>query len=492
MRIAVGGFQHETNTFASGRASLADFEAADAWPGLTRGRPLFEAVEGINLPIAGFIAASRSAGHSLVPLSWCSATPSGPVTQHAFEHITQLLLTDLQHARNVDAVYLDLHGAMVAEHIDDADGELLRRIRQVVGPNIPIVSSLDFHANVSPLMLAQAHGLLAYRTYPHVDMAATGERALRYLHDLRGRTPARALRQLPFLIPLTSQCTLIEPLHSIFEHIEHDHFEAIDSLDFTPGFPAADVPECGPAVFAYGTESEAVSRAVTELAQSVLAREHEFALEVHSIEAALREIARTPIRAGHPVVLADTQDNPGGGGTASTMSLIKALSHMEGYRILAGVLFDPTAAAHAHAAGVGASIDLALGAQFDDGACVVGESPMNGRFEVLGLGDGMFTGTGPFYRGARMNLGPMALLRSGQLHIAIASRKQQAADQAMFRHVGAEPSEFDVLALKSSVHFRADFGSIAQRVLVVVAPGPNIANPAALPFKKLRAGVRLL
>jgi microcystin degradation protein MlrC len=284
---------------------------------------------------------------------------------------------------------------------------------------------------------------------------------------------------------------LAEPLHSIFEHIEHDRFEAVDSLDFTPGFPAADVPECGPAVFAYGTESEAVSRAVTQLAQSVLARENEFALEVHSIEAALREIARTPIRAGHPVVLADTQDNPGGGGTASTTSLIKALSHMEGYRILAGILFDPAAAAHAHAAGLGASIDLALGAQFDDGARVLGESPMNGRFKVLSLGDGMFTGTGPFYRGARMNLGPMALLRSGQLHIAIASRKQQAADQAMFRHVGAEPSGFDVLALKSSVHFRADFGSIAQRVLVVIAPGPNIANPATLPFKKLRAGVRV-
>jgi microcystin degradation protein MlrC len=322
-------------------------------------------------------------------------------------------------------------------------------------------------------------------------MAATGERALRYLHDLHGRTPARALRQLPFLIPLTSQCTLAEPLHSIFEHIEHDRFEAVDSLDFTPGFPAADVPECGPAVFAYGTESEAVSRAVTQLAQSVLARENEFALEVHSIEAALWEIARTPIRAGHPVVLADTQDNPGGGGTASTTSLIKALSHMEGYRILAGILFDPAAAAHAHAAGLGASIDLALGAQFDDGARVLGESPMNGRFKVLSLGDGMFTGTGPFYRGARMNLGPMALLRSGQLHIAIASRKQQAADQAMFRHVGAEPSGFDVLALKSSVHFRADFGSIAQRVLVVIAQGPNIANPATLPFKKLRAGVRV-
>ena len=491
MRIAVGGFQHETNTFASGRATLADFEAADAWPGLTRGAALFDAVDGINLPIAGFVTAARASGHSLVPLTWCSATPSGPVTEHAFEHITQGLIADLAKARNVDAVYLDLHGAMVAEHIDDADGELLRRIRKVVGPDIPIVSSLDFHANVSPLMLAQAHGLLAYRTYPHVDMAATGERALRYLHDLRGRTPARELRQLPFLIPLTSQCTLIEPLRSIFEHIEQHRFDHIDSLDFTPGFPAADVPECGPAVFAYGSDMHAVSRAVEEIAESILARENQFALETYSIEAALREVFRSPIRVGRPVVLADTQDNPGGGGTASTTSLLKALSQTNGYRILAGILFDPMAAAQAHAAGMGALIDLELGARFEEDVRVPGESPMTGRFEVLGLGDGQFTGTGPFYRGARMNLGPMALLRSGSLHVVVASRKQQAADQAMFRHVGAEPSEFDVLALKSSVHFRADFGSIAQRVLVVTAPGPNIANPAALSFKKLRAGVRV-
>lgn len=491
MLIAVGGFQHETNTFAATRATLADFEAPDAWPGLTRGAELFDAVRGVNLPAAGFIAAAEGKGHRCVPLTWCSATPSGPVTRHAFEHICDLLLADLLRHRNVDAVYLDLHGAMVAEHFDDADGELLRRIRACVGSSVPVVASLDFHANVSPLMLQQASALVAYRTYPHIDMAATGERALCCLLDLHGREPARTLRQLPFLIPLTSQCTLVEPLQSIFEHVARIESPPLHTVNFTPGFPAADVADCGPAVFAYGADRERVTTAVEDVAALVNERRSAFALEIHSIAEALRQVAREPARAGRPIILADTQDNPGGGGTASTTSLIKALIEQRTARVLAGILCDPRAAERAHAAGEGAHIDIALGAHFAESPGVPGETPIAARFEVVALGDGRFTGTGPFYRGARMDLGLMALLRVGDVHVAVASRKQQAADCAMFRHLGAEPETFAVLVLKSSVHFRADFGAMASRILIVAAPGPNTADPAQLPFRKLRPGMTI-
>jgi microcystin degradation protein MlrC len=187
MRIAVGGFQHETNTFSEHLATLAHFEAPDAWPGLTRGPALFEAVAGINLPAAGFVAEARGLRHDLVALTWCSAQPSGRVTRQAFEHVTELLLEDLRAAGGVDAVYLDLHGAMVAEHVDDADGEVLRRVRELVGPDVPVVSSLDYHANVSRQMVEAASALVAYKTYPHVDMAECGARAARCLHDLLGK-----------------------------------------------------------------------------------------------------------------------------------------------------------------------------------------------------------------------------------------------------------------------------------------------------------------
>lgn len=489
MRLAVGGFQHETNTFAANKATLADFVAPDAWPGLTRGPALLDAVRGVNLPAAGFIDAALAAGHSIQPLTWCSATPSGRVTREAYEHISALLLADVR-ASQVDAVYLDLHGAMVAEHVDDADGELLRRVREVVGPNVPVIASLDFHANVSHAMVGHASALIAFRTYPHVDMAATGERALRCLLDMNNRTAARALREVPFLIPLTSQCTLIEPLAQIFAEVERTEHLPVHTLSFTPGFPAADVAECGPAVFGYGVDEPSVARAVDAVAALVGERRKDFALEIHSIESALRELeCNAPVR-GKPVILADTQDNPGGGGTASTTSLLKALIAHRTPRVLAGIICDPDAAARAHVAGAGATIDLQLGAWFGDCGGVAGETPISGRFTVVSLGDGKFTGTGPFYHGARMDLGPMALLRMGDVHIAIASRKQQAADRAMFHHLGVSPGDFAVLALKSSVHFRADFGSMAQRILVVAAPGPNIADPAQLPYTRVTRSLR--
>ncbi len=487
MRIAVGGFQHETNTFAPLRAAFDDFLTPDAWPGLVRGVDLLDAVRGINLPAAGFIAEAFGAGHNVVPLTWCSATPSAHVTRDAYERIAAMLLEDLRAAGPIEAVYLDLHGAMVAEHVDDADGELLRRVRAQVGPRIPVIASLDFHANVSPLMAEQASALVAYRTYPHTDMAASGSAALRLLVDTKTWPMTHALRQLPFLIPLTSQCTLVPPMRDVLEELIRLERAPIRTLSFTPGFPAADVPECGPCVFAYGEDALAVDRAVTQVCAGVCDQEARFELDVQTIDSALQTFDRSPAIAGRPIIFADTQDNPGGGGTSDTTSLLKALIARRVPRALCGLLCDAAAAARAHEAGTGAHIDLELGGRSGP----AGETPIAGRFSVVALGDGNFTATGPFYAGSRMALGAMALLRHGELYIAVSSRKQQAADRAMFHHLNVDPADFALVVLKSSVHFRADFGALASRVIIVTAPGANIADPALLPFKNLRAGMRV-
>jgi microcystin degradation protein MlrC len=488
-RIAVGGCQHETNTFSPRLATLEDFLAADAWPGLTRGPALFEAIAGINLPAAGFVSEARSLRHQLVPLSWCSAQPSGRVTRTAFEHVSSLLLDDLRAAGHVDAIYLDLHGAMVAEHVDDADGELLRRLRAFAGPDVPVIASLDYHANVSERMAREASALVAYRTYPHVDMAEAGARAARCLHDLLGRPrPAVAFESLDFLIPLTSQSTLVEPMRHLAQlaaDLERSPLLAV--VNVTPGFPAADVVECGPSVHAWGWDPGRTRDAVDRLAAALRECEPDFALNLVTVDEACR-LARTQDGSARgPLILADTQDNPGAGGQADTTTLLKGLLGVRARSVLAGVLCDPRAAALAHAAGVGAKVELALGAH----SGFAGETPIAARFEVVALGDGRFVGTGPFYRGARFELGPMALLRLDDLWVAVASRKQQAADQSMFRHLGAEPSDFAVLVLKSSVHFRADFGDIASRIVVVAAPGPNEADPGRLPFTKLPLAKRI-
>jgi len=218
-RIAIGGFQHETNTFAPSLATLADFESGGAWPELTTGPALVDRMRGINLSIAGFIEEAERAGHRLLPTTWGAASPSSYVTEHAYEHIAGLILDGLRAAQPFDAVYLCLHGAMVTEHLQDGEGELLRRVRSLVGGGVPIVASLDFHSNTTPEMVGNADALVGYRTYPHIDMADTGRRTALHLYGLLGGSGAvhKAFRQLPFIIPITWQCTTSEPMQSIME-----------------------------------------------------------------------------------------------------------------------------------------------------------------------------------------------------------------------------------------------------------------------------------
>ncbi len=187
------------------------------------------------------------------------------------------------------------------------------------------------------------------------------------------------------------------------------------------------------------------------------------------------------------MILADTQDNPGAGGNADTTSLLKALVAADVEGVLAGVIWDAECAARAHEAGHGATLDLALGAR----SGFPGETPLVARFTVERLGDGRFIGTGPFYRGGRFELGPMTLLRTGRTRIVVASRKQQAADAAMFRHLGVEPVEARVLVLKSSVHFQ---GGLQRSRLAHRAGGgarPQHRGSSRLPFTKLPPDKRL-
>jgi len=484
-RIAVGGFQHETNTFAPLKATYEEFARGGGWPGLQRGSAILTAFAGMNIPIAGALKVLRAAGHELVPLVWASATPSAHVTEDAYERIAGMMLDDLKARLPVDAIYLDLHGAMVTEHIDDGEGELLRRVRALVGPSIPIAASLDLHANVTPQMVETADVMLAYRTYPHVDMAATGQRTAALLLTFldTSKRYQNCIESLDFLIPLSWQCTMMEPAASIYRRLAEIEAETRTILSFTPGFPAADFHHCGAAVFGYG--GEAVRQAVRNLAQEIGLRERDFAGRIYTADEAVAETLRRG--ASRPMVLADTQDNPGAGGSSDTTGLLEALLRAGADNAAIAVMWDPEAAEKAHRAGIGATLSIGLGGK--SGA--PGHQPLRGDYIVESLGDGAFLGTGPMYGGASMNLGPMALLRIGGVRVVTATRKVQAADQAIFRHLGVEPTGERILGLKSSVHFRADFAPIAEDILVVKAPGAMLADPADFPFARLRPGVRL-
>ncbi len=490
-RIAIGGFQHETNTFAPSRADYAAFEAGGGWPGVQYGERIFGAVEGANIPAAGAIRALRKRGHSLVGTAWAAASPSAHVTAEAFERIAAKLVENLKAAGPLDGVYLDLHGAMVVETYDDGEGELLRRVREALGARVPVVASLDLHANVTRAMVALADALVAYRTYPHVDMADTGARAALALDRIlkSGERPAKAFHALDFLTGLPSQCSFIEPCKSLYSHLEQLERETDAVLSFTPGFPMADFAECGMAVFGYGFDSTSVQASVARLRDAVAVSEKDFAMELHAAQAAVQR-ARAVGEPGSPVVLADTQDNPGAGGNGDTTGILRALIEQNARDAVAGLLIDPASARRAHEAGLNSNLAFSLGGT----SGIAGDAPLAGEFTVERLGDGRFTCTGPMFRGFHMTLGPMALLRSRSasgVRVVLASRKCQAADQEMFRHVGVEPRASRILALKSSVHFRADFEPLAKEVLVVKSPGPALADPAEFRWKKLRQGVRL-
>lgn len=485
-RIGILGFLHETNTFAPGPTTLERFMEADAWPGLVEGQALLDATAGMNLAVSGFIDAMQGASHELVPLLWCSANPSGPVADEAFLTITARIETLLHQSGPLDALFLDLHGSMVTESLDDAEGELLRRLRQVTGDSIPYVAALDFHAILTQAMVEQTQAMVAYRSYPHVDMADTGARAARLLQEIMaGTTFHAAWRKLDFLVSMPWQSTLAEePAGKIMAQARTLENDDCPEVQFIPGFPNSDTPESGPAVLVYARQPAQAEAAAQTLAAAIRSQRQSFQGVLHTPAQALDQaLEKTTQR----YILADTQDNPGGGGAGDTTGILHALLARQVHDAAVALLCDAAFAEAAHQAGIGARLNLALG-----GRSQPGSPPAAGEFEVIALGDGQLTGTGPFYQGCRMSLGPMARVRIQGIDVLVSSRKQQAADQAMFHHLGANPLDYRILVLKSSVHFRADFGPLADQILVVKAPGANTADLHELPYTRLRAGVSIL
>ena len=487
MKILLAGFQHETNTFAPSKAGYENFARGEGFPPMVRGGELL-ALRDVNVPAGGFILAAEARGHTLIPVVWAGASPSAHVTRDAYERIAGEIAASAA-AGGFDAIYLDLHGAMVAEHADDGEGELLGRLRRIVGPSIPIVASLDLHANVTERMLASADGLVAYRTYPHVDMAETGRQAAVLLDDIiaAGGKLHRAARRLPFLIPINGMCTLLEPAGAIYRRLEALQTGDVVSLSFAPGFPAADFPECGPVVWGYGRTAAAVEAAVDALYRQIAAAEPDWAVPFLSPGEAVTEAMRLADPAKGPVVIADTQDNPGAGGDSNTTGMLRALVRLGAENAALGLLCDPAAAAAAHAAGIGRTLRLALGG----GSGTPGDAPFEGDFTVEHLSDGRCVLEGPMMTGAKLDLGPVAGLRIGGVKVVVSTHKAQMLDRNLYRVGGVEPERMAILVNKSSVHFRADFTPIAAAILVAKAPGPMQADPGDLPWRRLAPGMRV-
>jgi microcystin degradation protein MlrC len=487
-RIAVGAFLHETNTFAPTKATYDDFVHGGGWPSMTHGADVLKVMRKINVGLAGFVETAEASGWELVPTIAAAAVPSAHVTNDAFERIMKEMVDGIAAAGPIDAVYLDLHGAMVTEHYDDGEGETLARVRKVIGKDLPLVVSLDLHANVSPEMMAHADALIAYRTYPHVDMADTGRACARHLALMLETKShfAKAFRQLPFLIPISWQCTNDQPTRGIYEKLASLESDVVPTLSFAPGFPAADFLDCGPSVFAYGKTQADADAAADRIVALVESHENDFDGRIYSPDDGVRLAMELAKSATRPIVIADTQDNPGAGGDSDTTGMLRALVRNKASGAT-GVIYDPESASAAHAAGVGATVTLDLGGK----SGISGDAPYRETFVVEKLSDGKFVASGPYYRGRDMDMGPSACLRVGDVRVVVGSYKAQLADQSMYRYVGIEPTEQKILVNKSSVHFRADFEPIAEKLLICAAPGAMPADTATLPWTRLRPGIRI-
>lgn len=483
-RIAIAGFQHETNSFSSIPATLRDFEIADSWPGLLRGEAVLTGTQGLNLPIAGFVDAASAQGLDLHPILWCAAEPSGPVTREAFDTITGEITRDLAANGPFDAVYLDLHGAMIAEDHIDGEGEVLRRVRDVVGPNTPIAISLDLHANLASDITQLADIICIFRTYPHLDMAATGARCVgRLLAALAGETRVSILRHAPFLIPMHAQWTGADPMRGLYLLAED-----LD-VELAAGFTAADAPFAGPVVLAQAATQDMANQKAHALLTAICAAEDGFEGTPPDPNTAVAQALQFP--AGKPVVVADVEDNPGGGGASDTTGLLRAMVDQRATGAMLGVLHDPDAAQAAHTAGVGADLQLSLGGR-SGGA---DNRPLETHVRVKALSDGRVVYEGQMYGGGIADMGPSACLHittgGADVHVVVSSIRNQCLDRGYFRHFGLEPEAATLIGVKSTVHFRADFDPIAQATLITRVPGVLHSDLSQAPYRNLRPGIRL-
>ncbi len=488
MRIASGGVQHETNTFATTPTTLADFvRDSECGPDLAGFEVIVDRYRGTGCIHGGYIAGAEALGVELLPLLSARAQPAGVVQQQTFDTMLGWFLERLQAALPVDGVLLDLHGAMVSESHEDAEGAFIAAVRQLVGPDLPIVVTLDLHANISPQMADTADVIIGFDTYPHVDMHERGREAIELLaRMIRGQvSPVQAYRQLPLLTMPPMQCTLREPMQSLIDRLHQLEAEpGVLTATVAMGFPFADIRDAGVSVLvtADGDEAFAHDKA-DELAGWLWDLRDDLTPKLTSIEDVMQFIDQ------HPddglAIVADGSDNPGGGAPCDGTVALRAMIDAKFQGGVVGVLYDPETAAQAHLAGVGQTIRVRLGGKTDDqhGA------PVEAEAYIRSLCDGAFVHRGPMLRGVVDHLGPTATLVVGGVEVVVSSHRRQCLDVEMLRIAGIEPSHRRLLVVKSAVHFRADFGPLAAHIFDADTPGVHRPDFSMFNYQGLRRPV---
>ena len=481
-RIGLGGLWHESNTFNPQSMTLDDFTRGDKiFSHWLRGKEIVDKFQHEENHTGGAVKALlERADVEIVPLVCAGTTPGGPISDQAYERLLNDMLTAIGDAGKLDGLVFANHGAMVTESIKDADGDMLKNVRNLVGPDIPISVALDFHANISRDVISHADIVVVYKRYPHIDRHETGYKAAELLaKTVAGEImPQMAFIKLPIMPGLLKQLTEQEPMKSINNMLYAAEDESdILSCSLAGGFPYADVPQASSSIIAISngdkTQAESCAR---RIAETYWNRRHEFKNELISPEEAVSAAA---LEKDGPVLLVDTGDNIGGGTPADGTLLLRLLYE----RNMPGVVIihDPSAVNSCIKAGIGEDITIAIGGKF----LTVQGGPVKVSGRIRTLFEGRYFETGIPDQGLPESFHPMALLIADNLKIILTTHRLIPEELAQLRAMGVTPEEEKLIVVKAAVAWREFYGTIAKRVFLVATPGYTSINPNHFKFRHL-------
>ena len=485
--VLTGSFVHESSTFKKGETTLQDFRDEV----LDLGQAAIDRFGNVNDEIAGFLDAGREGGWRITHTVSAHANPGARVSREAFDHIAGIICNAAQeHRATLDGILLCLHGSMVPTFCEDGEGELLRRLRAIVGPDLPIAATLDLHAMVTPAMVDRAQIFVSYKTYPHIDMRATGLHAGRLLDAaMRGESHPRTIRaHVPMLDEANAGRTDVPETAALYTRAAaHEAEPGILAVSVNAGFSEADITEMGPTVLVtHDSGAEAQAEAIArDLARSIWDGRGTVANTfLTPDEAAAR--ARDFDAGKGPLVIADYADNPGAGAYGDATALLAALLDAGAEAGAFAPMIDPEAAATLHRHRVGEQVTLDLGGKHDP---AFGGGPLRLTGEIVHLSDGTYTGDGPILGGITHSFGPTAVFRVQGIDILVVTLNEQMLDLQQVRSFEIEPARLRFLVVKSMQHFRAAFEPVAGKV--IVCDTGALATPQAQlrPYVRVRRPV---
>jgi len=475
-RVALLGFSIECNKFAP-VATKAHFLTRAYLEGDAIVEEARSATPCMLPETPGFVAAMDASGAwTPVGIALAMTEPNGPVEHAFFVELLGTIERRLRAALPVDAVYICSHGAALTTAEDDPDGVLFAKVREIVGPDVPIAATLDLHANVSERMVGSIDAFIGYRTNPHLDMRERGTEAAAAIREMLGGVkPQRVLIRLPIVPPTVTLLTAAGPYAEMIELGQRHMSPEIMNVSAMGGFAFADAPECGLSVVVTARrDKSAAARLAREIAELGWANRARFYPRLTSLDEAVEKalaVGRDPTLPA--LAFADVADNPGGGGRGNTVFLLRALNEAGVEGALLGVFYDPELAAEAHRQGIGARFD----ARFNRSETTNFSEPYTAPATVVALTDGRCVGRRGIYAGLRLELGPCAAVKVGGVTVVVVSHRVQCADPVFFEMMGLDIDRARAVVVKSRGHFRGGFDEFFGPEQIVEVDLPGLTSP---------------